>query len=150
MIKPHHRIAMTLGVSYLVAVLLIVLWPSPVDRPATGTLHAILSWLHQRGMPQFINYNFVEFTANIAMFIPMGILTSTLLRNGWLGVIAGTLASCLIEFAQAVFLPARFASGMDVLANSLGTGLGVAMYYLVRSRRQTRTLEQEDESNLVS
>ena len=145
MMKQHHRIAVTAALVYLVAVGLVVFWPTPVDRPAAGTLQAAISWFHLHGMPKFIAYGAVEFSANIVMFIPMGFIASLFLRNGWLAVIAGTLASCLIELSQAVLLPARFASGMDILANSLGAGIGIALYYLGQSRRRRTPSEPESE-----
>ncbi|PYI37599.1 VanZ family protein [Arthrobacter psychrolactophilus] len=134
MIKRHHRIAMAAAILYLLAVLLVVFWPTPVDRPASGTLNAVLSWLHRHGTPRFIDYNFVEFTANIAMFIPMGLIASIWFKNGFLGVIAGMLVSCLIELTQATSLPDRYATGLDILANSIGAGLGALAFYLGHRR----------------
>lgn len=130
MIKRHHRIAIAAAFLYLIALLVIVFWPTPVDRPASGTLNGVLNWLHRHGTPRFIGYNFVEFTANIAMFVPMGVIASIWFRNGFVGVLAGSLVSCLIELTQAMFLPDRFASGLDVLANSAGAALGALSYYL--------------------
>lgn len=134
MIKRHHRIAMAAAFLYLIAVLLVVFWPTPVDGPASGSLDTVLRWLHQHGIPHFIDYNFVEFTANIAMFVPMGIIASIWFKNGFVGAIAGTLASCLIELTQATFLPDRFASGLDILANSTGAALGALAYFLGHRR----------------
>lgn len=129
--KSHDRITFAAALLYLVAVALIVFWPTPVDRPASGQLHTVLDWLHQRGLPEFIGYNKVEFAANIAMFIPMGYIAATWLKKVWLGVIVGALASCLIELGQEVLLPERYATGLDVLANTTGAGLGAALYYLI-------------------
>jgi glycopeptide antibiotics resistance protein len=128
----HHRIALAAAVVYLAGVMLIVFWPAPVDRPASEQLHTILDWLNSHSVPKIIGYNQVEFTANVAMFIPMGYITSVWLRKIWPGVIIGFLASCLIELGQAIFLPDRFATGMDVMANTIGAGVGAALYYCVR------------------
>jgi len=136
MIKPLHRIALTAAAIYLVGVALVVFWPTPVDRPASGELHLVIDWFHSQGMPKFIGYNQVEFTANIAMFLPMGIIASTWFKNGWVGLVSGSLASCFIELSQYLFLPHRFASGMDVLANTSGAAIGAAMYYIDQRRRR--------------
>ncbi|MFC8302292.1 VanZ family protein [Specibacter sp. NPDC057265] len=130
--QPRRSIALVAAVIYLAAVALIVFWPSPVDRPASGQLHMVLDWLHQHGMPKFIGYNKVEFAANIAMFIPMGYLAATFFRRVLPGILLGALASCLIEFGQALFLPQRYATVLDVLANTTGAVLGAALYYLIR------------------
>ncbi|WP_425863805.1 VanZ family protein [Arthrobacter sp. TWP1-1] len=129
--KPHHQIANAATLVYLVGVVLVVFWPTPVDRPASGQLHMILDWLHQHGMPIYIGYNKVEFASNIAMFIPTGYIAATWFKNVGLGVIIGALASCLIELSQCLFLPERYATGLDVLANTIGAGIGAALYYVV-------------------
>ncbi|ALV44573.1 hypothetical protein MB46_02610 [Arthrobacter alpinus] len=146
--KTHHRIALAAAVVYLAGVMLIVFWPAPVDRPASGQLHMILTLLHNHGMPRFIGYGQVEFTANIAMFIPMGYIASAWLKKIWLGIIIGFLASCLIELGQAIFLPDRFATGMDVLANTIGAGVGAVLYYFARrSRTDSETHRKSNDPN---
>ncbi|ALO67769.1 hypothetical protein AS189_16400 [Arthrobacter alpinus] len=132
--KPLHRITVALAAAYLLAVILIVFWPTPVDRPAAGALHEVLSWLYRHGVPRFINYNVVEFSANIVMFIPLGIIASSYFKNAVVGVILGALSSCLIELGQALMLPDRYATGLDVLANTMGAGLGAFSYFLAMSR----------------
>lgn len=135
MTKPLHRIALAVAAAYLLAVALVVFWPTPVDRQGAGALHEALSWLHGHGMPKFINYNAVEFSANIVMFVPMGFFASSYFKNARVGIVVGALASCLIELAQALLLPERFATGLDVLANTIGAGLGALLYYLIKPRQ---------------
>lgn len=143
--KPLHRIIVALAAAYLLAVVLIVFWPSPVDRPAAGTLHQMLSWLYRHGMPRFINYSVVEFSANIVMFIPLGIIASSYFKNAVVGVIVGALSSCFIELGQALMLPDRYATGLDVLANTMGAGLGALLYFLVTSHRGRPTHPSQTE-----
>ncbi|AIY03641.1 hypothetical protein ART_4042 [Arthrobacter sp. PAMC 25486] len=90
-------------------------------------------------MPKFINYNFVEFSANVVMFVPMGLFASAYFKKARVGIFVGTLGSCLIELAQALLLPERFASGLDVLANTMGAALG-ALIYVLMVRRSARML----------
>ncbi|SEE63926.1 VanZ like family protein [Arthrobacter alpinus] len=144
--KTHHRIALAAAVVYLAGVMLIVFWPAPVDRPASGQLHMVLTWLHNHGMPRFIGYGQVEFTANVGIFIPMGYIASAWFRKFWPGIFIGFLASCVIELGQAIFLPDRFATGMDVLANTIGAGIGAALYYGDhRSRTNSATSRMSNE-----
>lgn len=139
MIKAHHRIAITLALAYLLAVALILFWPSPVDKPVFKTMHETLSWAHRYGLPEFIDYPQIEFTANIALFVPMGLIIATLFKSFWAGTAGGALISCLVELSQGLFLPNRFASGLDVLANTIGAAVGAAVYLLFIRRVIRRT-----------
>lgn len=125
-----------LPVLYLLGLLLIALWPTPVDAPARGALDSVLEWLHSVGVPGFVGYDFVEFCANIVLFIPLGLLLGLGMRRFWLAVGVCVLATCAIEASQALFLPQRFASGFDILANSLGAVLGALVWLLLTRRRR--------------
>lgn len=112
---------------YLAAVLFIVFWPVPVDRPVQGNLDQVLSWLHGHGVPGWFDYGLVEWLANVVMFVPWGAFGAVVSapRRWWLVAVAGMLASSVIETAQLLLLDARFASPADVAANTLGAVLGV-------------------------
>ncbi|GGJ69610.1 VanZ family protein [Glutamicibacter ardleyensis] len=124
---------------YLLGLICVALWPTPVDASARGALDSVLAWLHSVGVPNFVGYDLVEFGANIALFIPLGLLMGFGLRRFWLAVGLGVLATSLIEASQWLFLPQRFASGFDILANSLGALLGALCWlFWSRSRRKVR------------
>lgn len=117
-------------------------FPTPVDREATPLIRTVLAALHKRGVPDWFNYHFIEFTANIALFVPFGVLAvfATGRRHVWLAVLAGAGASVVIEGVQWLLLPERFPSGLDVLANTIGTVVGVAIGYgalVLRAPRPT-------------
>ena len=118
-----------LAAAYLLTLTLIAFWPTPVDRGAHGTIVRVLGRLHAHGVPNWLNYNLVEFTANIALFLPVGLLGVVLLGSArwWLAILAGFTASSLIELGQLIFLPARYATIMDVLANTAGAALGAVL-----------------------
>ena len=118
----------------LVALLLVTLTPSPVDQPFAQLLNRVIEELHERGLPQFIGYNKIEFGANILMFVPIGFLTTLLLpsRFAWTAIIISPLLSAALEAAQLVFLPARYASLLDIIANSTGGFVGAALAALLR------------------
>jgi len=118
----------------LLALMLVTLTPSPVDQPFAQLLERVISELHERGLPQFIGYNKIEFGANILMFVPIGFLTTLLVpsRFAWTAIIISPLLSSALEGAQLVFLPARYASVLDIVANSTGGFIGAAIAALLR------------------
>jgi VanZ family protein len=87
-----------------------------------------------------------DFIINIVGFIPFGYLielyiVSSLRRGGLLGktllaVIAGIATSLLLEIAQ-FYIPGRTSSLFDVIANGIGTFVGVA-YFLVEKKFSSR------------
>lgn len=133
-----RRNRIVVGCTVLVAVLIgcATLWPHPIDRPLTGTIAQVLDALHSWGVPQFVNYTMVEFTANMVMFVPFGLCVALLCprKLWWCAVVAGAALSVAVELTQLVLLPARFATLSDVVANTGGALLGAALALLVRSR----------------
>lgn len=112
---------------YLAALAVVAFWPTPVDRPAAGRLQAALLALHRAGLPDLINYSFVEFASNILLFAPIGILAALAFPQFHRGriVLAAFLASCGMELGQKLFLHDRFPSAMDIVANTAGAMLGL-------------------------
>lgn len=112
---------------YLAALAFVAFWPTPVDRPVAGRLQAVLFALHHVGVPELINYNFVEFASNILMFTPIGMLAALAFPGFHRGriVLSAFLASCSMELGQKLFLHDRFPSAMDIVANTAGAMLGV-------------------------
>ncbi|MDJ0347984.1 VanZ family protein [Cryobacterium sp. PH29-G1] len=124
-----RRAALWIALAYLVALSLIAFWPTPVDRGAHESISSVVFWLHEHGVPAWLGYNTIEFGANIALFIPVGLLIVVLAgsHRWWFGPLIGTLVSCAIELGQLVFLPERFATVNDVVANGLGASLGTLL-----------------------
>lgn len=112
---------------YLTALAFVAFWPTPVDRPVAGRLQAVLFALHHSGLPELINYSFVEFASNILMFAPIGMLAALSFPAFHRGriVLSAFLASCCIELGQQLFLHDRFPSAMDIVANTAGAMVGV-------------------------
>lgn len=119
---------------------LIVLWPTPVDSGSKGTLLRVLNWLHEHGLPEFVGYNAVEFTANVVMFVPLGLFAAVACGPGrwWIALIACPALSIIIESIQAAALPGRFATVGDVVANSAGGAAGalIGLLIIVSLRRR--------------
>jgi VanZ family protein len=137
----YRRIALGLCGLWLAAVAVIVFSPSPVETRANGLLMRALAALHRRGMPLWFDYSFVEFTANIVMFVPLGLFFFILAPQGWrwLGPFVGLLLSATIELTQFMVLPQRVATLYDVLANAFGALVGtVVAWILLQSRGRRR------------
>lgn len=134
--RPRRRILLALAAGYALLLALVAFWPTPVDRPLRGTLDRLLAALHERGLPTAIDYAVVEFTANIALFVPVGLLIAAALapRRWALAVPLGVLISAVIEGGQLLLLEQRTATGLDILANGLGTLLGALLLHALRAR----------------
>lgn len=110
---------------YTVFLGVVTLSPTPVDRPASGLLQRLNEWIPG-------SYVVLEFTANVALFVPLGVLVAIQLprRLAWLAVPVGAAVSLTIEMLQAALLPERFATASDVVANTIGAVVGVLLVAL--------------------
>jgi VanZ family protein len=119
---------------YVAFILVVTLSPSPVDLSFRHDLESLLEKLHDRGVPEFVGYGFVEFASNVVLFIPLGFIASLVLprRGWWLVLLLGPLFSGAIELAQRLFLPERFATVSDILANSIGAIVGAIAAVLLK------------------
>lgn len=128
------RFVAALALMYLVVVLLVTLWPTTVDNGLDPYIQRLLEKLWSRGVPTFVDYGFIEFSANIVFFVPVGFLLALLsaYRFWWLAIVGGALLSGAIETAQGLFLPGRVASPADVIANTTGAVFGCLVALAVR------------------
>ena len=128
------RFVSILTAIYVAFVLAVTLNPHTVDQGLDGYLDKVLDHLHSHGVPDFVDYAFVEFTANIGFFVPVGFLLGLLvtLRFWWFPTIGGFALSAAVETCQKLFLPGRVASLQDVLANTTGAIAGSVVAVLVR------------------
>ncbi|MBG6215824.1 VanZ family protein [Arthrobacter sp. CAN_A6] len=85
----------------------------------------------------------MEFTANIVLFVPLGLFWFILAPRGWRwhGPLVAFALSVLIELAQHVLLPQRVASPYDVVANGSGALVGMlvawgALWWREKGRRR--------------
>lgn len=120
---------------YLAVVALITLTPQP--RPTdNGLLRSIAEVLARWPATAWIDIDAVEFVANIALFVPLGVLGILLFgrQRWWLVLLAGVVLTGGIEAAQ-FGIPNRVPDVRDLLANTLGTALGVTLAFLPRRAR---------------
>lgn len=114
---------------YVAVVLVITMWPTQPDQSFASAVERLLGFLHRNGVPAWFGFTQLEFSANIAMFVPLGFLVALTLphRAAWLAILLVPAFSGLIEFTQGQYLPQRFATVSDLVANTLGGWLGWAL-----------------------
>jgi glycopeptide antibiotics resistance protein len=129
--RRRPALAAVTGV-YLLAVAWITLNPFPPDPHGNGLLKQLLAAFASTPALAWIDFDVVEFTANVVMFVPMGVLFTLLLglRRWWLALLIGVASTCFIEGVQ-LFLPNRYSDVRDLVANTLGTLIGIAIVALV-------------------
>ena len=130
---------------YGAVVALVVFWPTPVDRDYQGAIIRVLEVLHRYGIPEWFGYRALEFSANVAMFVPLGFLVFFALprRLSWWALAICPAASVAIEVTQGLVLAQRFATVSDLVANSVGAVIGVCVAASLRAainRRDQRML----------
>ena len=103
--------------------------------------------LHQRGLAESIDYARLEFLANIALFVPVGMFLLLFVGAGqwWLAAIGSFALTAFIETAQTQ-IPGRVPDGRDLVANTLGGLIGIAVALVLtmpatlRRRRSRRAM----------
>lgn len=129
---PLWRRISTWVAVYGIALALIAFWPEPVDSGA-GRL---LKWVTQ--VFPVLTYQRIEFGANVLLFVPLGIGLALLMKNlRYLVMPLGFLTSLTIEAGQAVFIPDRYPTVSDLIANTAGACIGlvaVVVFEAWRSR----------------
>lgn len=114
--------------------------PTPLDRGYESSIDSLLATLHRNGIPSWFGYHKLEFTANVAMFVPLGFLLALALprRYIWLAALIVPALSGSIELLQSAFLAERFASVLDVAANTIGGYVGAIGAVLFRAAVHAR------------
>ncbi|WP_193598121.1 VanZ family protein [Microbacterium sp. YJN-G] len=133
-------ITLTLLLIYVGVVVAMTMSPTPLDRGYESSIAKVLDVLHRNGVPEWFGYSKLEFTANIAMFVPLGFLVGLALPQviAWLGIFLLPAFSGLIEFTQSSLLAERFATFEDVIANSVGGWIGLLTAFAVRAMVHSR------------
>lgn len=128
----HHPVLTAATVLYLGAVAWLTLGPQPVGLVRAGGVWQLLALFQRHTATAWIHYATVEFTANVLMFVPIGLFLLLLVgrRRWWVAILAGVLLSASIEIAQ-LGLPGRVSDIRDLASNSLGALLGVLAALLI-------------------
>jgi VanZ family protein len=135
--RNPRRVALLAGAAVLclVGVLVVGYLPSRIDGGVEPVVRRVLAWLQGLGAPEWVNYDFADFVANVGFFVPIGLVAALLLpwRVWWLAMPLAAVLSGAVELGQALFLPERYASWTDVLANTLGGVLGALIGAAIRA-----------------
>lgn len=125
----------------LIPLALVAFWPSPVDKPVSGQLTAVLHFLHRQGFPGWFNYKFIEAAANVVLFGPVGFVSRLAFpEKCWWQIGAfGMLVSGCIELGQLLFLHDRFASPSDIVTNTSGAVIGTLLAVLALQSQEARS-----------
>ncbi|MEV8000942.1 VanZ family protein [Pseudarthrobacter oxydans] len=138
----NYRLWRLVLIIMLVPLALIAFWPSPVDQPVQGQLAALLKFLHSHGIPAWLNYRFVEASANVALFVPVGVVSSFAFPSWpWWRIGAfGLLISGCMELGQLLFLHNRFPSALDLVTNTSGSVIGALLAAAVLERLRAHSI----------
>jgi len=141
----RHPLLSVVTFVYLGLVGWLTLGPQPLDDEPNGVLFKLLEVLGRHQSTAWITYNGLEFTANIAMFVPVGLFFLLLLgRSYWFAAIfAGVVLTFAIETAQ-IFLPARVSDPRDLASNSIGALIGVLAALIVTTPKARRLKREAD------
>lgn len=121
---------------YLGVVAWLTLSPQAPDQ-RDGPLWQFALFLDRFPATQWLTFNDLEFVANIALFVPLGLFFVLLVgkRRWWLALALAMALTLGIELAQQ-FIPSRVADPRDILSNSLGAAIGIVITLSVAAIRQ--------------
>jgi glycopeptide antibiotics resistance protein len=144
MLRRHPFLGLLTG-GYLAFVAWLTLTPGADAGRVTSLARRALEAFHQQGLLESIDIVRLEFLANIAMFVPVGVFLLLLFgsRLWWLALTASVLLTGLIETAQ-MGIPGRVPDGRDLVANTLGALIGIVIALVLtlpselRRRRRRR------------
>ncbi|CAN5252782.1 hypothetical protein BH09ACT1_BH09ACT1_28300 [soil metagenome] len=147
----RHPILSAATFAYLGLVAWITLGPQPVDTGNDYWLVRVLRLFADHRTTSWITYARVEFGANIAMFVPVGVFFLLLFgRRAWfVAMFAGFVLTCAIETAQ-LFLPTRVTDIRDIISNTLGAAIGVLLALIITAGKAREIRRRERQARPVT
>lgn len=111
---------------YLAFVAWLTLTPQVDAAGRISIIYRALDAVHRRGYLLTLDDNQLEFLANIALFVPVGMFLLLLFgtRLWWVALTASFGMTTFIELAQRS-IPGRVPDERDLVANGLGAVIGV-------------------------
>ncbi|HEU5483285.1 MAG TPA: VanZ family protein [Microlunatus sp.] len=130
---------------YLAFVAWLTLTPQSYAAEHISVIYRVLDALHRRGYLLSVDDSRLEFAANIALFVPVGMFLLLMFgtRLWWIALVASFAMTGIIEFAQRS-IPGRIPDERDLVANGLGAIIGVLIALVLtapaalRRRRRRR------------
>ncbi len=144
MFHRHPFLSLLTG-GYVVFLAWLTLTPQPIDAADEEFIRRALDALHRRGYAESVDYDRLEFLANIALFVPVGAFLLLMFGAGgwWLATLASFAMTAGIEYAQQ-YIPGRVPDTRDLVANGAGALIGIAITLVLtmpatlRRRRRKR------------
>ncbi|MEP9383572.1 VanZ family protein [Nocardioides sp. KR10-350] len=150
MFHRHPFLSLLTG-AYLVFVGWLTLTPQPIGPNQQQLIERLLDGLHRRGYAESLDYSRLEFLANIALFVPIGMFLLLLFGAGfwWLAAIGSFAMTAFIEKAQQ-YIPGRVSDERDLVANTVGALIGIVAAFVLtlpatirrRQRKQRQRLQR--------
>nr|WP_307334373.1 VanZ family protein [Microbacterium sp. SORGH_AS_1204] len=125
--KRRRALLVAASASYAFGLWWMTLRPSIYDAGTASVLDTVVSTLRSWQQTAWVTLDLVEFVANVALFVPLGMLVIAWRGRWWHGILIAVLTSALIETIQLLFLPTRVADVRDLVANTAGAMIGVAL-----------------------
>ena len=148
MLHRHPVLSLLTG-GYLALVAWLTLTPQAYAAERISIIYRVLDAFHRRGYLLSIDDNRLEFLANIALFVPVGMFLLLLFghRLWWLALAASFAMTTAIESVQR-FIPGRVSDERDLLANGTGAVIGVLVALVLTTpaalrRRRSRRARAE-------
>jgi glycopeptide antibiotics resistance protein len=129
--------------AYVVVLWWMTLRPVAYGEDVAGVVDAVVAAFAAWAPTAWVTFPVVEFSANVALFVPWGLVAMAWRAPWWAAVAGGLIASILIETAQLLWLPARVADVRDLVANTLGAAIGAAVFVAVRRVARARAYPSE-------
>lgn len=131
--RPRTRhVALAISVPFLIALAVLTLWPARVENAAPEAVGSILLFFQDGLVWIWMSIELLEMLSNVALFIPVGVLAALVLPHRvWaLSFLVAPVVSAAIEITQLTALPDRAATVQDVVLNTAGGAIGVALALL--------------------
>jgi glycopeptide antibiotics resistance protein len=123
----RHPILSIATVAYLVLVGWITLSPqSGIGQ--NSIVWRLVEFFEQFPGADWLTFSRVEFLANIALFVPLGLFFVLLFgrRQWWLAIVFSVVTTLGIEFSQQ-YIGGRVPDVRDIVANSIGGAIGAVL-----------------------
>ena len=124
------------------AYLALVAWATltPQSAPATtNVLWKLAQFFGRFDVTQWLTFSTIEFLANIALFVPLGLFFVLLFGRArwWLAILIGIALTVVIEYAQQ-FIGGRISDPRDLVSNSIGAVVGTILGLILTASKARR------------
>jgi VanZ family protein len=143
MLHRHPFLSVVTG-GYLIFVAWLTLTPEPIGPDQQQLIVRLLDALHRRGYAESMDYERLEFLANIALFVPIGMFLLLLFGAGgwWVAGIGSFAMTAFIETMQHQ-IPGRVPDDRDLVANTIGALIGIVIALILTLPATLRRRERK-------